>query len=169
MFNFRLTLFQLVSILTSLHTLLFDRLLGSRNFGSVLASDFLQLLFFKLGHFVFVIFNIFTDLLLILGEHTPIGLKRIFFKSVTDSQLSLKKLDLGSVITLVMVVPFDSADDFLAHLFIGFKLVLVLGDEVTVHSEPLVVFDIISGHKILFFHKVQVGCDVRLRLSSDFC
>lgn len=169
MLDFGFTLFELIAVLTSFHSLFFDRLFGASDFRSILASDFFELLFLQLGHLIFIIVNIFMDLLLIFNSHALVGIECIFFKAVTDSQLSLKQFNIGTVVTFVVVVAFNAANDLLPHLFICLKLVFVLGHKVTIHSEPLVVFDIIFTSQIFFFHKVDMGCNVRLGFTTYFC
>lgn len=127
MFNLRFSFLQLVPVFPSLHSFLLIVLFSSSHVGPVLASDLFKLLFFELAYFVFVVVDALVNVLLVLLNHAFVGLQGVFFKPVTDPQFSLQKFDFLAVVPLVVVVPLYPPDNFLAHLFIGLKLVFVLG------------------------------------------
>ncbi len=168
MLNLRFSLLQLVPVFPSFHSLLLILLLSPGHVGPVLASDLFKLFFLKLPYFVLVVVDALMNVLLILLYHAFVGLQSVFFKPVTDPQFSLQKFDFLAVVALVIVVPLYPTNNFFAHLFIGLKLIFVLGHELAVHREPRVVTDIIFVRYVLFFHIFDVRGDVRLGLFGDF-
>jgi len=142
-FYFSFLLLKLVSVLPSLHPLLLNRLLCASHFWTVLSSNLLQLLLLKLVYFVFVVVNVFLYFLLVFFHHRSIRFLCIFFITVTDSQFSLQKLDFSSVVSLIVVVSLHSADYFLTHFFISLILTFILCNKISVHCEPLVIWNFI--------------------------
>lgn len=146
------TLLELIAIFTSLHPILLNGLLSASNLRPVFPRDFLKLLFLELLDLILVVVNVLMNLLLEFECHALIGLKCIFFKTVTDSQFSLQQLDFGTVVSFVVVIALDAANNFLTHFLIGFELLLVLGDEVAVHGEPLIILYVVLFRDIFLLH-----------------
>ena len=60
-------------------------------------------------------------------------------------------LDLSTILTLVQVVTIDAAHNLCLHFVVCFFLEFVLGDELAVHREPLVV-----GYFVLVVARVTI-------------
>lgn len=150
--NLSFTLLELIAIFTSLHPILLNELLCASNLRPVFPRDFLKLLFLELLDLILVVVDVLMNFLLELECHALIGLKCIFLKTVTDSQFSLQQLDFGTVVSFIVIIALDAANNFLTHFLIGFELLLVLGDEVAVHGEPLIILNVILFRDIFFLH-----------------
>ena len=78
-------LLELIAIFTSFHPILLNGLLSASHLRPVFPRDFFKLLFLELLDLILVVVDILMNLLLEFECHALIGLKCIFFKTVTDS------------------------------------------------------------------------------------